>query len=248
MKPRHRLRPILAIACMAIAPTAFAWDPISLLQGAVQGRINNQLHRGVAELFRSVEIPDVGARPPGADIRGVRPGEFVLYGTPSCGYCKQARAHLQRRGIAYVDKDVSSDSQANAEFASLGGYGVPLFIIGSQRLSGFNVASFDAAYARFQAEQPSAPLVAQPQPADPASTLAVPVVAKTSAAFAAGDILKARIDRVKLLATADARAQAVGQLGKQEEVVYLGESQDRFLKDRSAAAEGWADQTLLASP
>jgi hypothetical protein len=40
----------------------------------------------------------------------------------------------------------------------------------------------------------------------------------------------------------------VGQLDKKEEVVYLGETQDRFLKVKSATAEGWVDQALLTKP
>lgn len=40
----------------------------------------------------------------------------------------------------------------------------------------------------------------------------------------------------------------LGQLGKQKEVVYLGERDGRYLKVRSADLEGWADEALLGKP
>jgi SH3-like domain-containing protein len=57
-----------------------------------------------------------------------------------------------------------------------------------------------------------------------------------------------RIARVKLLAEARPQGKVLGQLGKQEEVIYLGETDGRFLRVKSADLEGWADQALLGKP
>lgn len=156
---------------------------------------------------------------------------------PTCGYCKQALAHLDGRRIPYLQKDVSGNSQARSEWRALGGRGVPLTRMGTQKLTGFSASSFDSAYARFQTE------LARVQTAPDAAGQA-----SAEPGFASGDVLVARIARVKLLSEAQPVARAVGQLAKNEEVVFMGETQGRYLKVRAADAEGWADRTLLAKP
>lgn len=236
---------MLILLCCVTTP-GFAWDPFAVLNNAVQGQVNRQINRGVSEVFRSIETPSADVRPANAEIRDARPGEIVLYATPNCGYCKLARAHMQRRGIAYLEKDVSSNAQAESEWRALGGRGVPLTVMGSHKLTGFSAASFDKTYAWFQAEQASASsTAADAQPgAKPTGQVASPSVA----AYSAGDLLSARIARVKLLAEPRPESSALGQLDKQEEVIYLGEAQGRYLKVRSAAFEGWVDQALIAKP
>lgn len=233
------------LAYCVTTPT-FAWDPVSVFQNAVQGQINRQISSRVSDAFRSIETPSAGARPADAEIRDARPGEVVLYGTPHCGYCKQARAHMQSRGIPYLEKDVSSNAQAESEWRALGGRGVPLTIMGSHKLMGFSAANFDKTYAKFQAEQASAaPTATKPvqpdlKPASPAS--------ESLTAYGTGDLLSARIAHVKLLSEPRSGSNVLSQIEKKEEVIYLGEAQGRYLKVKSAAAEGWVDQALVIKP
>lgn len=240
------MKRLIMILAGCVAAPSFAWDPVAVFNNAVQGHVNRQMKRGVAGVFRSIENPSVGTRPANPDIRDARPGEIVLYATPTCGYCKLARAHMQRRGIAYLEKDVSSNAQAESEWRALGGRGVPLTIMGSHKLTGFSAASFDKTFARFQAEQAGASSTASGAQAGvtPAGQAASPSVAT----YSAGDLLSARIARVKLLAEPRPESSTLGQLDKQEEVIYLGEAQGRYLKVRSAAFEGWVDQALIAKP
>jgi glutaredoxin len=239
-------RLIIILACWVTTPS-FAWDPVSVFNNAVHGQVNRQINRGVAGVFRSIETPSASSRPANAEIRDARPGEIVLYGTPNCGYCKQARAHLQSRGIPYLEKDVSSNAQAESEWRALGGRGVPLTIMGSHKLTGFSAASFDKTYAQFQAEQVGAASAASGS-AQPAAKPAGQPASQAVAAYGAGDLLSARIARVKLLAEPQPESKAIGQLDKQEEVIYLGEAQGRYLKVKSAATEGWVDQALVVKP
>jgi glutaredoxin len=243
----NRLLVLLGLTVLAFAPSAFAWDPIAVLNNAVQGQVNQQINRGVASIFRSIETPSAGTRPAGAEIRDARPGEIVIYTTPTCGYCKQALAHLQKRGIPYLEKDVSSNAQAESEWRALGGRGVPLTIMGSRKLTGFSAVSFDQTYAQFQTEQASAATAASGG-TQPATKPAGQPASQAVAAYGAGDLLSVRIARVKLLAEPQPASKAIGQLDKQEEVIYLGDAQGRYLKVKSAAAEGWVDQALVIKP
>ena len=241
------MKTLIILLAGCIASPVFAWDPVSVFNNAVQGQVNRQINRGVAGVFRSIETPSTSARSSNTEIRDARPDEVVLYGTPNCGYCKQARAHLQNRGIPYLEKDVSSNAQAESEWRTLGGRGVPLTIMGSHQLTGFSAASFDKTYAKFQSDLASTAssktgsAQSAPKPASPSANALV-------AAYGGGDVLSTRIARVKLLAEPRPESRALGQLDKQEEVVYLGESQGRYLKVRSAAHEGWVDQALVVKP
>lgn len=236
-------RLLLLLTC-CVTPPALAWDPVSVFHNAVQGQISHQIRRNVSEAFRSIPTPSAGTRPADAEIRDARPDEVVLYATPNCGYCKQARTHMQSRNIPYLEKDILSNPQAESEWRALGGRGVPLTIMGSHKLTGFSAASFDKTYAKFQAEQSSAASGTAQPGAKPTSAAPGPAVA----AYTEGDLLTTRIARVKLLADPQAESAALSQLDKKEEVIYLGEAQGRYLKVKSASAEGWVDRALVIKP
>jgi hypothetical protein len=68
---------------------------------------------------------------------------------------------------------------------------------------------------------------------------------QAGAVFNEGDVLTPKIENVKLLAEPSAQAQAVATLKKGEELVYLGEEKDGFLKVQSGSAEGWVKKALL---
>lgn len=66
-----------------------------------------------------------------------------LYTTTWCGYCTKARAHLKNKGIQYEDLDVEKSAQGKQEYAALKGRGVPVILVGSQRMDGFDPARMD---------------------------------------------------------------------------------------------------------
>jgi glutaredoxin len=70
-------------------------------------------------------------------------GSVKLYTTTWCGYCAKARAHLKSKGIPYEDLDVEKSAQGKQEFAALKGRSVPVILIGSQRMDGFDPARLD---------------------------------------------------------------------------------------------------------
>ena len=80
----------------------------------------------------------------------LRPRQVVMYSTVWCGFCKQAKAYFRKKGIAFAEKDIEKSTQAKKEYKSLGGGGIPLILVGNkrgtQKISGFSIARFDAAY------------------------------------------------------------------------------------------------------
>jgi glutaredoxin len=70
-----------------------------------------------------------------------------LFTTAWCGYCKKAKAHLAARGVPYQEIDVEGTDSARREFSALGGRGVPVILVGGQRMDGFDAAALDAMLA-----------------------------------------------------------------------------------------------------
>lgn len=222
--------------------SAQAWDPTQVLNNAIHGQINQRINRGVSAIFKSIENPTTERRSPDSTVQGAAPGDIVLYGNDHCGYCKRAQQHMQNRGIPYVYKDVETDSQAEAEWRAHRARGVPVILIGDQVLQGFSAASFDKAYRNYQAAQGTSGA------GGPTSSTSNASSGSQNQAYQSGDVLSARISKVKILAEAEPGARSLGLLAKNEEVIYLGESQGRYLKVQSAEQSGWVEQALVTKP
>ena len=74
----------------------------------------------------------------------------IMYSAQWCGVCKRAKSYLQAHGIAFTEKDIDASEQTKAEFERLGGKGVPVFLIGRQRMNGFSEALFEQLYKQAQ--------------------------------------------------------------------------------------------------
>jgi glutaredoxin len=75
-------------------------------------------------------------------------GPVVMYATSWCPYCAKARAYFANNGIAYMEHDIEKSVAVNAEFRRLGGRGVPLILVGTERISGFSELAFESMLAR----------------------------------------------------------------------------------------------------
>ncbi len=64
----------------------------------------------------------------------------TVYTTPTCGFCQQVKAYLRRRGVPFVERDVSRDPQAAMEMMRISGQrGVPVVVIDGQVVVGANI-------------------------------------------------------------------------------------------------------------
>lgn len=82
-----------------------------------------------------------------ARIAAPPPGETVLFSAKWCVYCKQAKAHLASKQIAYRELDIETKEGAPA-YARAGGKSVPLLLFNGQSVSGYSAAGYDALLAR----------------------------------------------------------------------------------------------------
>lgn len=83
----------------------------------------------------------VWPRPDAPDLAawtGDSHSDVRLFVTERCGYCRLARDYLDRNRVPYQAYDVERDAKARAAFAAFGGRGVPLILIGGERIDGWN--------------------------------------------------------------------------------------------------------------
>lgn len=79
----------------------------------------------------------------------------VIYTTATCGFCHQVKTYLNRRGIPFVERDVSQDPQAASEMVRISGQqGVPVTVIDGQVVLGANMPLIDQLLARRAASPP----------------------------------------------------------------------------------------------
>ena len=100
--------------------------PAGVQSSPVQSRINSY-----------TGTPVVSGSPQAASPGASRP-EIKMYATDWCQYCKKARQFFARQGIRYTELDIEKFPAARAEYDRLGARGVPVILVGTQRMNGFS--------------------------------------------------------------------------------------------------------------
>ena len=72
--------------------------------------------------------------------------KVVMYSASWCGVCKKAKGYFQENRIAFTEYDIETSSKGKADFKRLGARGVPVILVGRQRMNGFSVDGFNRLY------------------------------------------------------------------------------------------------------
>lgn len=66
--------------------------------------------------------------------------KVVLFSTPTCTYCTQAKRYLKQNNIRFRDVDISKDTAAMRDMQRRtgGNTGVPVILINNRPVIGFN--------------------------------------------------------------------------------------------------------------
>ncbi len=67
----------------------------------------------------------------------------VLFTTPTCKWCTTAKNHLKKNEIKFTAIDVTKDHKAAMDCQRHGCRGVPVFLIGSRWICGFDQKAID---------------------------------------------------------------------------------------------------------
>ena len=102
---------------------------------------------GVISSFQSVNVEPFKYDPALVTIGAKsKTKSVIMYSTSWCGYCKKARKHFERNNIPYQEYDIEKSKKAAKDYKRLNGRGVPVILIGKQRMNGFSARSFDKIY------------------------------------------------------------------------------------------------------
>lgn len=100
---------------------------------------------GKVSSYTSVSVEEF-VYDPGNITKRKRSKEVIMYSTSWCGYCKKAALHFRKNNIPFTEHDIEKSEQAAREYKKLNGRGVPIILIGDQRMNGFNATVFDRVY------------------------------------------------------------------------------------------------------
>ena len=98
-------------------------------------------HKLRINTYTSPKIKPLSGITPSKDLRKV-----VMYSTEWCGVCKTAKRYFKERKIPFREYDVEKSRKGESDFKRLRGQGVPIILVGKQRLNGFSTARFESIY------------------------------------------------------------------------------------------------------
>jgi glutaredoxin-like YruB-family protein len=78
-----------------------------------------------------------------ANMEVIMSKNVVIYSSNSCGYCTMAKDYFNEKGVAYTEKNVSTDIEARKELMSKGFMGVPVIYVEDEVIQGFDKARLD---------------------------------------------------------------------------------------------------------
>ena len=82
--------------------------------------------------------------------------DVTIYTTPTCPWCTRAKEYFGRKGVAYVEKDVSQDYTAAMEMVQKSGQqGVPVITVDGQVIVGFDQKRLERLLGNATAPRPT---------------------------------------------------------------------------------------------
>ena len=72
--------------------------------------------------------------------------KVVMYSAVWCGVCRKAKNYFKRKGVPFREYDIETSAKGRKDYKKLKGSGVPIILVGKQRMDGFSASSFESMY------------------------------------------------------------------------------------------------------
>jgi glutaredoxin len=80
---------------------------------------------------------------PAGSAAGPTSRPVTIYSAEWCGVCKQAKQYFHLHQVVYTEYDVEKSAKGMADFKKLHGRGVPIILVGNDRMDGFSPSRFE---------------------------------------------------------------------------------------------------------
>ena len=91
--------------------------------------------------YHSPEIRTLGDRSNSGNT-----DQVILYSAQWCGVCTRAKRFLIEKNIPFEEYDVEKSQRGRRDYKRLQGKGVPIILVGDQRMNGFSPERFESIY------------------------------------------------------------------------------------------------------
>ena len=112
-----------------------------------EANLENEMDKKIEELIPSFENPEAPQKDSNFQVKPDA-GVVAIYTTQSCPYCKKAINWLNDNKVNYKEYDVSNHPKGKLDYKILGGRGVPLVLVGDERMNGFSAGNLQAMIKR----------------------------------------------------------------------------------------------------
>jgi len=68
----------------------------------------------------------------------------LIYTSSTCPYCTMTKEYLDKKGVTYEEKNISTDTSAREELMNMGHMGVPVTLIDGSEIVGFDTDRIDS--------------------------------------------------------------------------------------------------------
>ena len=135
---------LLLLTCISLSAGAeiYKWvdadGVVHYSSRAADNAKTEDVTRRVKSLGNFVSTANVDTTDSGDQKNATAAKSVTMLSASRCKVCKQAKAYLNSIGVRYTDLDVEKDPRGKKRFHELGGKGVPIILVGSQRMDGFS--------------------------------------------------------------------------------------------------------------
>lgn len=137
------------LAVLSLLLISAAWGEAVYRWTDAQGRVHFGDTPPDQRRAQSVELrPNVTQSEPVPQDTFAGSARVVLYSAAWCGVCKKAKAYMQAKAIAYTEYDIETTRKGREDFRRLNGTGVPIILVGEQRMNGFDATRLQSMLGR----------------------------------------------------------------------------------------------------
>lgn len=130
------------ISCATLQAEVYTWkDPQGRTHFGDRPPLDSKAQQLELEI-NTIERPQLQA----LDAGFAASRKVTIYTAEWCGVCRQAKQHFKDNNIPFRAYDVEKSPKGRRDYRKLNGTGVPIILVGKQRMNGFSANRFDQLY------------------------------------------------------------------------------------------------------